>query len=212
MLKSIKKIALVAVVLSTAVVGVSAQQSGADGLVLYRQGRYAEAVKVCEQDIAKNSANIDAYCVLCWSLVKNKQYIEAEQRATEARKINNSDVRLMEVLAEAKYYLGKNTGAMEMFQLYLSNVPANGARIGNAYYYMGEIYIRQGKYMHADIAMTTAVYTEPLVGNWWARCGYAREMAGSYDTALAAYNKALELNPSQGDAARGKARVQSHLQ
>ncbi len=186
-------------------------QQRADALVLYRSGNYPEAIKICELEIQENPQNIDSYCVLCWSLVRNKQYAEAEQRATEAREVNSTDVRLIEIQAEAKFYLGKNTAAMELFQLYLANVPANGSRIGNAYYYMGEIYIRQGKYQHADISFTASVHTEPLVDYWWTRCGYAREMAGSYESALAAYNKALELKPSNADAQRGKERVSERL-
>ncbi|MBP3772043.1 MAG: tetratricopeptide repeat protein [Treponema sp.] len=186
-------------------------QSKPDALVLYRNGNYAEAIKICEQEIAANPKNIDSYCVLCWSLVRNHQYAEGELRATEARKIAPSDVRLMEILAEAYYYQGKNGLALDMFRTYIANAPSNAARIGNAYYYMGEIYIRQGKYQHADISMTMSVYTEPLVDIWWTRCGYAREMAGSYATALEAYSKALELKASNGDAARGKERVAARL-
>lgn len=186
-------------------------QSKPDALVLYRQGNYAEAIKICEQEITTNPRNIDSYCVLCWSLVRNRQYAEGEMRANEARKLAPADVRLMEILAEAKYYQGKNDEALEMFRTYIASAPSNAARIGNAYYYMGEIYIRQGKYQHADISMTTAVYTEPLVDIWWTRCGYAREMAGSYARALEAYSKALELKASNADAARGKERVAARL-
>ncbi|MCR4822136.1 MAG: tetratricopeptide repeat protein [Treponema sp.] len=186
-------------------------QSKPDALVLYRNGRYSEAIKICEQEIITNPKNVDSYCVLCWSLVRNRQYAEAEVRSNEARKIAPGDVRLMEVLAESKYYQGKNNEALEMFRTYIANAPSNAARIGNAYYYMGEIYIRQGKYQHADISMTTAVYTEPLVDLWWTRCGYAREMAGSYASAIDAYSKAIELNASQADAARGKERVAARL-
>ena len=78
-------------------------------------------------------------------------------------------------------------------------------------FFMGEIYIKQAKYQHADISFTAAVHTEPLVDYWWTRCGYAREMAGSYDSALAAYSKALELKPSNADAQRGKERVSARL-
>lgn len=186
-------------------------QQREDALVLYRNGKYAQAIKICEVEITEDPQNIDSYCVLCWSLVRNRQYAEAEQRAAEARAINSTDVRLIEIQAEAKFYLGKNTSAMELFQNYLSNVPANGSRIGNAYYYMGEIYIRQAKYQHADIAFSAAVHTEPLVDYWWTRCGYAREMANSYESALEAYTKALELNSSNTDAQRGKDRVTAKL-
>jgi len=190
----------------------SVAQATPDALALYKNKDYAQAIAICEQEITTNPGSIDSYCVLCWSLVKNKQYAEAEQRALEAQKIDQYDVRVIEVLGEAQFYLGKNKEAMETFQKYIANVPQSGSRIGNAYYYMGEIYVRQAKYQHADIAFTTSVHTEPLVDYWWTRCGYAREMTGSYATALDAYNKALELNPAQADAARGKERCAAHLQ
>lgn len=210
-MKYIKKIFAFFVISFALVEGVFAQNSKPDALVLYRNGNYAESIKICEQEIKTNPNNIDSYCVLCWSLVRNRQYAEAEQRATAARKIAPGDVRLMEILAEAEYYQGKNTSAMDMFQQYIASAPSSAARIGNAYYYMGEIYIRQAKYQHADMAMTTAVYTEPLVALWWTRTGYAREMAGNYATALDAYNKAIELDANQADAARGKERVTARL-
>lgn len=186
-------------------------QQRADALVLYRNGKYPEAIKICELEIAEDPQNIDSYCVLCWSLVRNRQYAEAEQRAAEARKVNSTDVRLIEIQAEAKFYLGKNNSALELFQNYIANVPPNGSRIGNAYYYMGEIYIRQAKYQHADIAFSTAVHTEPLVDYWWTRCGYAREMTGSYSSSLEAYTKALDLNSANSDALRGRERVAAKL-
>ena len=206
---NMKKLLLILTILFS--FGAAFAQSKPDALVLYRQGNYVEAIKICEQEITSNPRNIDSYCVLCWSLVRNRQYAEGEMRANEARKLAPADVRLMEILAEAKYYQGKNNEALEMFRTYIASAPANAARIGNAYYYMGEIYIRQGKYQHADISMTTAVYTEPLVDIWWTRCGYAREMAGNYATALEAYNKAIELKASNADAARGKERVTARL-
>ena len=186
-------------------------QQRADALVLYRNGKYPEAIKICELEIAEDPQNIDSYCVLCWSLVRNRQYAEAEQRAAEARKVNSTDVRLIEIQAEAKFYLGKNNSALELFQNYIANVPPNGSRIGNAYYYMGEIYIRQAKYQHADIAFSTAVHTEPLVDYWWTRCGYAREMTGSYSSSLEAFTKALDLNSANSDALRGRERVAAKL-
>ncbi len=205
-----KKVFLSLVLSSIFCISIFAQQR-ADALVLYRNGKYAEAIKICEVEITEDPQNIDSYCVLCWSLVRNRQYAEAEQRAAEARALNSTDVRLIEIQAEAKFYLGKNTSAMELFQNYLSNVPANGSRIGNAYYYMGEIYIRQAKYHHADISFSAAVHTEPLVDYWWTRCGYAREMANNYESALEAYTKALDLNSSNTDAQRGKDRVTAKL-
>ena len=191
--------------------GLFAQQQKLDALKLYTEGKYVEAIAVCEQELMENPNNLDSYTVLCWSLVRNRQYSEAEQRANEGLKVNAYDHRLVEILAEAKFYLGKNREALALFERYISYVPTSGTRIGSAYYFMGEIYIRQGRYQHADISLTMAVRMEPLLDYWWTRLGYAREMAGSYRSAVAAYDKALSLNATQGDASRGRERARSHL-
>ena len=183
-----------------------------DALVLYNNGKYKESVAVCEQELEANPNRIESYVVMCWALVKNKQYSEAEQRATDGLKISPYDLRLIEILGEAKYYLGKNNGAMEQFQKYVASAPERGSRVGTAYYFMGEIFIRQGKFNHADIALTTAVKKEPTLASWWIRLGYAREMAKSYMEAVNAYDEALRLNPTSVDAERGKNRVTAKLQ
>lgn len=206
----LKKYLLVFALIASSIVSLFAQKP--DALVLYRAGKYAEAVAVCEQEIAQNPRNVDSYAVLCWSLVGNKQYAKAEAKAIEGRNVNSTDTRLMEILAEAKYYQGKNSGALEFFQLYLANAPQNSKDIGFAYFYMGEIYIRQAKYQHADISFTMAVHVEPSkYAYWWSRCGYAREMAGSYESSLKAYEKALSLDHSLAEAVRGKERVVAKL-
>ncbi len=190
---------------------VFAQTQQKDALVLYHNGKYKESVQVCEEELKENPNRIDSYVVMCWSLVKNKQYAEAEQRATEGLAVSAYDLRLIEILGEARYYLGKNNGAMEQFQKYVANANESSSRLGTAYYFMGEIYIRQARYQHADIALSSAVKKEPLYENWWIRLGYAREMAGNYLEALEAYDEALRLNPSSVDASRGRDRVKEKI-
>jgi tetratricopeptide (TPR) repeat protein len=191
---------------------VFAQNDKPDALKEYNDGNYKNAIVICQEELANNPNNLDSYVVMCWSLIANKQYSEAEQKANEARKLNAYDVRLMEILGEAKYYLGKNNEALTMFQNYIGNVGENGSRIGRAYYYMGEIYIKQARYAHADIALTAAVRNSPLVDYWWTRLGYAREMDGEYSSAITAYDKALSLNAGQTDASLGKTRCMTHVQ
>lgn len=203
---------LLALCVFASVSAVFAQNVIQDALVLYNNGRYAESVAVCEQELLSNPNRIESYVVMCWSLVRNKQYAEAEQRALQGLKISQYDLRLTEVLGEARYFLGKNNGAMEQFQKYVASAPESGSRVGTAYYYMGEIYIRQARYQHADIALSAAVRKEPLIENWWIRLGYAREMAQNYREAANAYDEALRLNSSSIEAERGRNRVQAKLQ
>lgn len=188
------------------------QTSKQDALVLYHNGKYRESVQVCEEELKENPNRVDSYVVMCWSLVKNKQYAEAEERALSGLEVSPYDLRLIEILGEAKYFLGKNTGAMEQFQKYVASAPESGARVGTAYYYMGEIFIRQARYQHADIAFSSAVKKEPMLDSWWVRLGYAREMAGNYYEAVNAYDEALRLNSSSIEASRGRDRVNAKLQ
>ena len=182
-----------------------------DALVLYHNGKYKESVQVCEEELKENPNRIESYVVMCWALLKNKQYAEAEQRATEGLEISPYDLRLIESLGEAKYFLGKNQSAMEQFQRYVANASESAARLGTAYYYMGEIFIKQARYQHADIALSSAVKKEPLLDSWWIRLGYAREMAGNYPEAVVAYDEALKLNSSSYEASRGRERVSAKI-
>ena len=75
-----------------------AQAQQKDALVLYHNGKYKESVQVCEEELKENPNRIDSYVVMCWSLVKNKQYAEAEQRATEGLLISAYDLRIIEML------------------------------------------------------------------------------------------------------------------
>ncbi len=202
------KVAILVTLFIFCVVALSAQsQIRPDALALYNDGLYREAIAACEQEIALNPLNVESYVVMCWSLVRNGQNAEAENWATRARDISPYDHRVVEILGEAKYYLGKNEEALDLFQEYVSLVGENGGRIGTVYFLMGEIYIRLEKYNHADISFSKAVRNEPLLSHWWTRLGYAREMAENYTLSIEAYDQALVLNASQDDARRGRNRV-----
>ena len=183
-----------------------------DAYDMWKNGRYVEAIEVCLGEINDTPDNLDSYVVLCWSLVENGQYKEAEYWATKGRTVSRYDPRLVEALAEAQFYLGYNDKSLESFQEFISLATSGSARFGVAYYFMGEIFVRQAKYNHADIAFSQAVMTEPLRDYWWTRLGYAREMAGEYKSAADAYDEALTLNPSRSEAKTGRTRVLQHLQ
>ncbi|HOV62969.1 MAG TPA: tetratricopeptide repeat protein [Spirochaetia bacterium] len=186
-------------------------QERPDALLLYNDGRYEEAVTVCLRELEEMPKNMDSYVVLGWSLLKLKRYDEVLSYSEKAFAISRYDARVIETVGEAYYFLGKNADALKYFEEYASLAPT-GPRIGDVYYYMGEIFIRTGEYNRADIALTTAVYHSPNISAWWARLGYAREMAGDYTYASEAYDKALLLKPSLPDAIRGKERIKAKLE
>lgn len=182
------------------------QEQRPDALALYRTKKYAEAAEVCRAEITENDRNLDSYVVLCWSLLAQEKYDEAENWAEKGRQLSKYDPRLLEALGESFYFRGMNADALKFFQDYIAYA-VNGSAIGDVYYFMGEIYVRQGKYNHADIAFSYALQHKPRNAAWMCRMGYAREMAKDYKYSLEAYRSALEIDASFTDAILGRDRV-----
>jgi tetratricopeptide (TPR) repeat protein len=180
-------------------------QSKPDALKEYRAGRYEEARRICVAELAENPANVESYVVISWSLIALERFPDAELYASKGLTYRK-DPRLLEAMGEISYYLGKNAEALDFMKSYVIALP-EGDRIDRAYYYLGEIYVRMGRYMHADICFTVALTFAPRNARYWARAGYAREQAADWRYALDAYRAALDLDPNQQDAALGRDRV-----
>ncbi len=189
----------------------ASSQSRPDALASYRSGDFDQAIEICLTELETAPRSRDSYSVLCWSLIALERYEEAHVFALEAYQFAPNDPRIVEVLGEANYFLGKNIDALKYFERY-AVIADTGDRIDSAYFYMGEVFVRLGEYNHADIAFSAALYHSPNISLWWARLGYAREMAEDYSHALDAYEKALAFNPNLLDADRGRLRVQSAIQ
>jgi tetratricopeptide (TPR) repeat protein len=177
-----------------------------DALAEYRAGNYDRAIQICRSEIDETPDNLESHVVICWSLIRLNRYEEALRFARVGRAINRFDIRIAEILGEIYYFQGMNNEALQYFQEYASLAP-EGQRIDSVYYYMGEIYIRQGKFRHADIALSTAVHWVPGNAAWWVRLAYTRENAGDLSSAIEAYERALSLNPQLSDAQRGLDRI-----
>lgn len=199
------RVAALLALCSLSLSGLAAQGAKVDALKLYLDGRYEESRTAAVAELAAAPNNIEAYVVVCWDLLALERWADAENYALKAYEVRK-DPRITEVLGEAAYRLGRNDAALKHFQNYIAAVP-EGGRVGTAYYFIGEIYLRMGRYAHADIAFSTALQYTPSNARWWARLGWAREKANDDDGALAAYEAALKLEPSLEDARLGKERV-----
>jgi predicted Zn-dependent protease len=177
-------------------------QTKLDAVQEYRNGNYERAVSICRDEIAVNPTNVEAHVVISWSLIRLNRYEDAKTYALAGRNISRYDPRLVEVLGEVNYFQGQNNDALQYFQEYINLAP-EGQRIETVYYFIGEIYIRLGRFRHADIALSTAVHRLPENAAWWTRLAYARESAGDLQDAAAAYERALALNSQLSDARRG---------
>jgi len=185
-------------------------QTAPDALNEYRQKNFERSVQICKDEIAANPNNLESHVVICWSLIQLGRFDEALRYASTARSLSRYDARVAEILGEIYFHQGNNSEALRYFQEYVTIAPT-GARIEQGYFFIGEIYIKTGKFRHADIALSTAVHWMPSNAVWWTRLGYARENAGDYIQAIEAYEKALSLNSQLTDARRGLERVRQTL-
>lgn len=181
-----------------------------EALVEYRVGNYEKAVSICQKEIAANANNIEAYVVAAWSFIKLGRYEEARAYARDGRNISRYDPRIIEALGETSFYQGRNGEALRYFQEYINYAP-DGGRVDQVYFFMGEIYIRLGKFRSADIALSTAARWQPGNADWLIRLAYARENAGNIVDAISVYEKALSINPQLTDAKRGLERARKAL-
>ncbi len=193
-----------------AAVSLAFSQTKPDALAEYRKGNYDRAIQICQEEIADDADSLESYVVACWTFLRLRRYEDAMRYARTARRISRYDARVAEILGEIYYYQGNNNEALQYFQEYINLAPG-GQRIESVYYYIGEIYIRMGKYRHADIALSTAVHWMPGNAAWWTRLAFARESAGELTEAIAAYEKALSLDSQFPDARRGLERARQAL-
>lgn len=204
---------LVIVILITTIINIIGQERK-DALKTFREGRYKEAIEITMEEIStipdsSLRSKMDSYTVLLWSLIVEKRYDDVIVYGNAAKKLSPYDSRITEALGEAYYYKGNGNSALNYFEQYAVQAPL-GDRIAKVYNFMGEIYITQAKYNHADIAFSTALYHAPSVTRWWYRLGYSRELAKDLEGAETAYNKALELNPSFAEATRALNRIRNN--
>jgi tetratricopeptide (TPR) repeat protein len=192
-----------------------AQRLTQEATLSFRAKNYQQAIRQSQQAAAlidkKNvSLIMDNYANWSASLIALERYGEAIEIANAAQNISPFDPRTIQTLGEAYYHIGDGARALPFLQQYIAINPT-GDYVGRIYYYMGEIYLRQGFYNHADIAFSTAVYHSPLTVRWWYRLGYTREMGGDLLGAKTAYDEALKLNPSFAEAKRRQAALLNSL-
>jgi tetratricopeptide (TPR) repeat protein len=192
------------------VLTINAQNRTQDALTEHRNGNFERAIQLCRDEINENPNNLDAHVIICWGLLRLNRFEEALRFARAGRAINRFDIRIIEILGEIHYNMGLNNEALQFFQEYAALAP-EGQRIEMIYYYMGEVYIRQGRFRHADIALSTAVHWVPGNAAWWVRLAYARENTGDLSSALEAYERALSLNSQLTDAQRGLDRIRRSM-
>ena len=189
-------------------------QSKPDALKLFRDGRsldergrteeakdaYNASVAICLAELSQNPRNLDSYTVCTWSLLRLRRYDEVVKYCKEALNIA-PDLRIIETAGEAYFYLGKYALSLQHLEQYVDSNQA-GDRLGDAYFFIGEIYDRQKKYNKADIAYSIAVRFNSSRPLWLYRLATAKENSMEKTNAqdrqgvINAYRAVLRLSPN----------------
>jgi tetratricopeptide (TPR) repeat protein len=197
-------------------------QERPDALRSYRIGRdlesrngraaadpyYNEAIRICGDEISQNRATRDSYTILTWALRRQEKFADVITWGERGLRLYGDDYRIVEIMGEAYFYLKNYDDSLRSMQRYVNALP-QGDRASVAYFFIGEIYRLQGKFLRADIAYSTAVRLEPGLALWWYRLGTVRESAGDLVPAAEAFERALRLNPDYREASDALGRVRS---
>ncbi|MDR0316384.1 MAG: tetratricopeptide repeat protein [Treponema sp.] len=180
-----------------------AQNRMAEANVLYN-----EAIRMCQDEVARNVATRDTYTTITWTMQRQNRYADVLVWGERGLRLFPNEYRIIETMGEACFYQGDYNRSLSLMQRYVNAVP-QGERTSVAYFFIGEIYRLTQKYRHADIAYTTAVRLESGAALWWYRLGTVREAAGDRVPSAEAYRQALRLNPNYREARDGLTRVEN---
>jgi tetratricopeptide (TPR) repeat protein len=187
---------------------ISAQ--GEDALVAFREGRFQDAIRITTAEITANPANMDSYAVQGWALLALGRWSDAADLSQRGLQLARYDHRLIAIMGEAQYRLGNYLAALPYLQEYTAIRP-EGAIIDDVYALMAEVHASLGEYHHADMALSASLHFAPGSAENWARLGAIREEAGDRENALAAYERALELNGNLATARQAASRLRAEL-
>ena len=167
---------------------------------------YNEAIRICNDEISRNTANRDTYTALTWALQRQRNYRDVIVWGERGLRLFSDEYRIMQTMGEAYFYLDDYVNSLRFMQRYVNSQP-RGDRVSVAYFFIGEIYRLEGKYRLADMAYSTAVRLQPGIALWWYRLGQSREYSQEAVPAADAYERALRLSPDYQAASDGLARV-----
>jgi tetratricopeptide (TPR) repeat protein len=183
----------------------------AQGLMSEANAHYNEAIRIAQDEIARNVATSQTYTVLTWALRRQNRHADVMHWGEIGLALNANAHSLVETMGQSLFFMGDHTRSLDYMRRYVNSVPLGG-RAPIAYFFQGEIYRIRQQFHSADIAYSTAVYLQPYLPLWWFRLGSVREAAGDFIHAIEAYERSVSLNPNHQEANAGLARLRQQMQ
>ncbi|UPA16390.1 tetratricopeptide repeat protein [Borrelia coriaceae] len=174
-------------------------QEKEDSLLLYKQGKFQEAIINTKNEIKHNPKNLDARAILIWSLIATGEYKRAELESIKGLEIKKHDARIIQALGESYFFQGQYKNAIKHFQKYI-NLEPNGARIPKVYILIADSFYKLERYNEADFAYENALRFLPNSQNILLKLAKARLNAQNKTLAKETLTKLLTLNPNHLEA------------
>ena len=171
---------------------------------------YNEAIRITQDEIARNTATANTYTVMTWAMRRQNRHADVMLWGERGLAVYPNEYSLIETMGQSLFFLGDHTRSLIYMRRYLNLVPIGG-QAPVAYFFKGEIYRIRGQFHKADIAYTAAVNLNPGLALWWFRLGSVREAVGDFPYAVEAFQQAVSLNPNQAGANEGLARSRQRL-
>jgi len=168
---------------------------------------YNEAVRITQDEIARNVATANTYTVMTWAMRRLNRHADVLSWGERGLALYSNEFSLIETMGQSLFFLGDLNRSLSYMRRYVNVVPIGG-NSSVAYFFQGEIYRMRGQFHNADIAYSMAVHLHPGLALWWFRLGSVREAIGDLPYAIEAFQQAVSLNPHHQGATEGLARLQ----
>ncbi|WP_409977320.1 tetratricopeptide repeat protein [Borrelia sp. RT1S] len=174
-------------------------QNREDSLLLYREGRFQEAIINTQEELNRNPTNLDARVILVWSLIGAGEYKRAELESVKGLAIKRYDSRIIQALGESYFFQKQYKNALKYFQEYIGLDP-NGARIMKVYNLMADSFYKLERYNESDFSYESALRFLPNNQNLLLKLSKARISSKNKILARKTLTTLLTLNPNHLEA------------
>ncbi|TWX50609.1 tetratricopeptide repeat-containing sulfotransferase family protein [Colwellia hornerae] len=163
---------------------------------LMHEGKLLKAEQICRHFLQNNKRHVDGMCLLAEIGMELKVYDDAEFLLASALELSPNHIHARSQYLNLLIRLGKYKAAEQQVEILLVTQPDNlSYKIAKANTLTG-----LGKIAQAITLFEQAIAQDDKIPGFYLQLGHALKAQGDIKKAVAAYQKAYQLNPSYGDA------------
>jgi len=171
-----------------------------EGVQLFQQGKYEEAIALFQKVIEKDPDNVDAHYSLALSLLRSGKQDEAIALLEKVKEMKPDMMETYLALGECYFNKGENDKAVSYFEKALEIEPNNA----EVYYNLGIIHYKNDRTDDAVKNFITSKSLDPGYAPTYYQLGLAYIKKGEMDKAIQNLEMFLEKDPDSPQAPQVK--------